>query len=145
MIRILASGTLLAALIALSIPASAQYPGAGGMGTTGTTSPTYTNKSYGVNKAAVGALIGAGVGGGVLYLLHHRHHTLTACVGSSGTTLDDGKNVYTVVGDSLTPNERIVAAGKKVKSDSGTPAFEVISVRKDLGRCEQPTTESARK
>ncbi len=142
MIRTLVTGALLAALSALSTPVLAQYnPGPGGMGGT---SPTYTNKSYGVNKAAVGALIGAGVGGGVLYLVHRHHHALTACTGPTGTTLDDGKNVYTVVGDSLTPNERIVAAGKKVKSDSGTPGFEVASIRKDLGRCEQPT-ESAQK
>lgn len=136
MIRTLLAGALMASLLALSTPASAQYPGA--MGTTGTT------KSYGVNKAAVAAIVGAGVGGGVLYLARHHHRTLTACVGSNGTTLDDGKDIYTVVGSSLTPNERIVAAGKKVKSDSGAPAFEVTSVRKDLGRCEAPV-QSAQK
>ncbi len=140
-------GTILTASLAFATTASAQYAGPGGMGTGGTSGagPTYTKKSYGVNKAAMAALVGGGVAGG-LFLLKHHHRTLTACVGSDGTTLDDGKDVYTIVGTSLTPREHIVAAGKKVKADRGAPGFQITSLRKDLGRCEQATpTVSAQK
>ncbi len=143
MLRTWLIGVIAAASLAVTTTAAAQYGGPGGMGGTG--SPTYTKKSYGVNKAAMAAVIGAaGVGGGLLLWKRH-HRTLTACVGSDGATLDDGKDVYTVVGSPLTPGERIIAAGKKVKSDDGTPAFEVRSVRKDLGRCEQQPSVSAQK
>jgi hypothetical protein len=134
--------------LAFSTAAWAQYPGPTGMGgTTGGTSgaPTYTKKSYGVNKAAMGALIGGGVGAGVFLLARHRHHgTMTACVGSDGKTLDDGKNVYNVLGSTLTPNEHLVLAGKKATTDTGEPGLEVTAIRKDLGQCEQPAV-SARK
>ncbi len=136
-------------VLAFVTAASAQYTPPGTMGTPGPAgaTPTYTKKSYGVNKAAMAAVIGGGVVGGALLLRHFRHHqrTMTACVGTDGSTLDDGKDVYTVVGSSLPPGERVVADGKKTKSDAGTPAFEVSSVRKDLGRCEPSTTASAQR
>ncbi len=149
MIRKWLVGTIIAASLVFVTSASAQYTGPGGTGGAGGTSggtgtPTYTNKSYGVNKGAMAALIGGGVAGGVLLLRHH-HHTLTACVGPQGTTLDDGKDVYTLIGAHLTPGEHVIAAGKKQKSDTGTPVFQLTGVRKDLGRCEQPTTVSAQK
>ncbi len=136
-------------VLAFAAVASAQYMPPGGMGPMGSTpgstgtTPTYTKKSYGVNKAAMGAVIGGGVAGGVLLFRHFHHPTLTACVGPSGTTLDDGKDIYSLVGGPLTPGERVVASGKKVESDTGTPAFEMSSVRKDLGRCGTSTTASA--
>ncbi len=142
MVRKWLVGTVITATLALASTASAQYTGPGGTGGTSGTAPTYTNKSYGVNKAAMAALIGGGVAGG-LFLLKHHHRTLTACVTPDGKSLDDGKDIYTVVGATLTPGEHIIAAGKKVKSDGGAPGFEVTSVRKDLGRCEQQPTLSA--
>lgn len=146
MIRKSLLSMIVTAFFALTTVASAQYMGPGGMGgiSGAPGAPTYTKKSYGVNKAAMAAVIGGGIGGGVLLLRHHRH-TMTACVGSDGATLDDGKDIYTLVGNSLTPGERIVATGKKLKSESGTPAFELRSVRKDLGRCEQQSVVAAQK
>lgn len=134
-------------LVALVTAASAQYMPPGGMGPMGGTpgtSPTYS-KTYGVNKAAIAAIIGAGATGGVLLFRHYRHRTLTACVGSDGTTLDDGKNVFSLLGGPLTPGEHVVASGKKVKSDGGAPAFEVSSIRKDLGSCGSQTTASLKR
>jgi hypothetical protein len=130
------------AVLGTSTAALAQYtpPGMGTAGAPGT--PTYSQKSYGVNKAALGAALGGGVVGGALLLRHfrHQHHTMTACVGSDGKTLNDGKDVYSVLGNSLTPNERLVVAGRKMKSDAGGATLEVTEVRKDLGRCEVPVS-----
>lgn len=145
MIRKWLASTIITATLAFATSASAQYTGPGGTmpggaGTGGnTTTPTYTKRSYGVNKAAMAAVIGAGIAGGTFFLMHRHHKTVTACVSPDGKTLDDGKDVYTIIGPSLTPSERIVASGKKLKSDSGTPAFEVSAVRKDLGRCTEQT------
>ncbi len=142
---------IITTVLAFATAASAQYMPPGGMGPMGSTpgptgtTPTYTKKSYGVNKAAMGAVLGGGVVGGVLLFRHFHHPTLTACVGPNGTTLDDGKDVYDLLGSPLTPGERVVATGRKMKSDEGGPAFEVISVRKDLGSCESQTTASAKR
>ncbi len=141
---VLAVGT---AFLVLSTAAWAQYtPPMGGTGGTSPTpgSPTYTKKSYGVNKGAMAAVAGGGVAAGALLLRHYHHrNTMTACVGSDGKTLDDGKDVYSVLGgSSLTPNERLEVAGKKTTSDTGAPALEVTGVRKDLGRCEQPAVSA---
>jgi hypothetical protein len=142
MFRKLLLNSIVLAVLGASTAAYAQYGGMGapGPGATGSTStPTYTQKSYGVNKAAMGAVLGGGVAGGALLVRHFRHrNTMTACVGSDGKTLSDGKEVYSARGESLIPNERLVVAGKKMKSDTGEPAIEVTQVRKDLGRCEVP-------
>ncbi len=122
------------AVVTMATVASAQYTPPGGMPTS--SSPTYSQRSYGMNKAAVAGIAAAGAGGGLLLFRHFHHHTMTACVGSDGRTLDDGKDTYTVVGSPLTPSERIVATGKKVRSDDGALGFEVSGVNKDLGRCE---------
>ncbi len=138
-------------VLAFATSLSAQYMPPSGMGPMGSTpgptgtTPTYVRKSYGVNKAAMGAVIGGGVAGGVLLFRHFHHPTLTACVGPNGTTLDDGKDVYDLLGSPLTPGERVVATGKKMKSESGAPEFDVLSVRKDLGRCGTSTTASAQR
>lgn len=142
---------IVVALLGSATTACAQYGGGGmggagtGMGGTTAGTPSYTQKSYGVNTAALGAGLGAGAVGGVLLVRHFHHpHTMTACVGSDGKTLSAGKETYSVLGNTLTPNERLVIDGKKMKSDTGEPVVEVRDVRKDLGRCEVPTT-SARK
>ena len=147
MFRKLFLNTILLAVLAASTAAYAQTYG--GMGAPGGTSPsstpTYTQKSYGVNKAAMGAALGGGIVGGALLVRHFRHRNMmTACVGSDGKTLSDGKEVYSARGESLIPNERLVVAGKKVKSDKGEPAIEVTQVRKDLGRCEVPALSASK-
>ncbi len=151
MLRKLLLNAMVLAVVGGSTAAYAQYSGSGGMGAPGGTSsptgtPSYTQKSYGVNKAAMGAALGGGIVGGALLLRHFRHqrNSMTACVGSDGKTLSDGKDVYSVLGSSLTPNERLVVQGKKMKSDTGESTLEVTEVRKDLGRCEVPAI-SARK
>lgn len=141
-------GSVLSLTLAFATTASAQYTGPGPMGTGGAGpspgSPAYTRKSYGMNKGIAVAAVAAGIGGGVMFLRHH-HRSMTACVGPDGKTLNDGKNTYAIVGAPLTPDERITASGKKVKSEAGESGFEVTSVRKDLGRCEQQSTVAARR
>ncbi len=144
--KLLLNTIVLAVLVASTAAFAQTYGGMGAPGGTGPTStPTYMQKSYGVNKAAMGAALGGGVVGGALLVRHFRHrNTMTACVGSDGKTLSDGKEVYSARGESLIPNERLVVAGKKIKSDTGEPAIEVTQVRKDLGRCEVPTLSASR-
>ncbi len=135
------------AVLGASTAAYAQYGGMGAPGGTSspTSTPTYTQKSYGVNKAAMGAALGGGAVGGALLVRHFRHrNTMTACVGSDGKTLSDGKEVYSARGESLIPNERLVVVGKKIKSDTGEPAMQVKQVRKDLGRCEVPPLSASK-
>lgn len=102
----------------------------------GSTSPS-TSKSYGVNKAAVGAAAGAGVGGAILLMTKLRHPSVTGCVGPDGKTLmkDNGQS-FPLLSGPLTPGERLVLSTKKSRDTSGTEGFDVLKVRKDLGRCE---------
>jgi hypothetical protein len=99
----------------------AQYPGGGGTGGTGT-GGTYTpgSRSYG-NGAKIGVAVGAAAGAGALfYMLHRRHNQVVGCVAPDGKTLKaDG--------------EHLAVVGKKMNGDE----LEVISVKKDLGQCEQ--------
>ena len=118
-------------LFAVAAPsARAQYP-AGGMG-----------GGYG-NGAAVGAGIGAAVGGAALvYWATHRQATVVGCVrpAGDGSQLVDERDhkTYSLVsgGESLKAGERVQLQGKKVKDSSGTPAFRVKKVARDLGSCD---------
>ena len=118
--------------------AFAQYGG----GTGGTTSGgTYnpSGKSYG-NGAAIGGAVAAGAGAGALLLfMHHRHSAVVGCVASDGKTLtaDNGKHTYQLTGTSVAAGEHISVAGKKSRGPSGIDELEVVSVKKDLGQCEQ--------
>jgi len=118
--------------------AVAQY--GGGTGSTangGTYNPS--GKSYG-NGAAIGGAVAAGAGAGALLLfMHHRHAGVVGCVASDGKTLtaDNGKHTYQLTGTSVAAGEHLSVAGKKSKGPSGIDELEVLSVKKDLGQCEQ--------
>lgn len=133
-------GTLLIALLASGC-ALAQYGGGGGMGGTGTTSPTYTpgSRSYG-NGAAIAGGVAGGAGAAALlyYTLHHRR-AVVGCVAPDGKSLttDDGKHAYQLAGTQVTGGERVSVVGKKSKNDLGADQLEVTAVKKDFGQCQQ--------
>ena len=121
--------------------AVAQY--SPGMPTPGTTTPTgstpvYTPKTYSVNKAMVGAGVGAAAaGGGLLYYVMKHRGVYEGCVTPDGKTLirKDGKR-FTLEGQSLARGNRVSFKAKKVESDSTGSTLEVESLRKDYGACE---------
>jgi len=114
--------------------------GGGGMGGTGT-GGTYTSRSYG-NGAKIGAAVGGAAGAGLLiYALHRRHTQIVGCVASDGKSLtsDKGKKTYQLTGEPVTPGERLTLVGKKTKGDGGIDELNVVSVKKNLGQCQQST------
>jgi hypothetical protein len=131
--------TLAAALIAgVCNVAVAQYPGPPG-GMPG--SPTYTPHGSYSNKGAIAGGIagGAAVVGGLLYW-HHTHTTLVGCVGGNGDKLrsDKDQKTYSLSNqqnETLKPGDRVGLTGKKIKSDSGEPTFEVHKLNEDVGMC----------
>jgi len=132
-IRLISTAAL---ILATAAGAWAQYPGGGGTGGTGT-GGTYTpgSRSYG-NGAKIGVAVGAAAGAGVLfYMLHRRHNQVVGCVAPDGKTLtaDDGKKTFSLAGTPVTGGEHLALVGKKMNGDE----LEVISVKKDLGQCEQ--------
>jgi hypothetical protein len=114
----------------------------GGTGTgTGSGTGTYTSRSYG-NGAKIGAAVGGVAGAGLLfYALHRRHAQVVGCVAGDGKsfTADKGKKTYQLTGEPVTPGERLSILGKKSKGDSGIDELQVVSVKKNLGQCEQST------
>jgi hypothetical protein len=127
--------------IASSAYAWAQYGGGGGgtggMGGTGTYNTT--NHSYG-NGAKIGAAVGGAAAGGLLiYALHRRHTRVVGCVTNDGKTLtaDNGKKTYQLKGEPVTPGEHLAVSGKKSKGSTGIDEFDVASVKKSFGQCQQ--------
>lgn len=89
---------------------------------------------------AIGA-IGAGIGIGIYYAIHHNHH-LTGCAisGTNGLELQNkgDQETYALVGavTGIKPGERIRVSGKRVKKSAGpTPQFLVEQLSKDFGPC----------
>lgn len=89
---------------------------------------------------AIGA-IGAGIGIGIYYAVHHGH-SLTGCTvsGSGGLELQGrgDQPTYALVGDmaGIQPGERIRVSGKKAKTAAGAkPQFIVEKLGKDYGAC----------
>jgi hypothetical protein len=107
------------------------------------TSPTpgtpgyVAHSSYGVNKAAVGAAIGAAAGGGILYYVVKHRGVYEGCVTPDGKTLvrKDGKR-FTLEGQSLARGNRVSFKARKSDSDSTGSTLEVENLRKDFGPCE---------
>jgi hypothetical protein len=93
---------------------------------------------------AIGA-IGAGIGIGIYYAVHH-NHSLTGCVisGADGLQLQSrgDQQTYLLVGDvaGIKPGERIHVSGKKAKAANGAgPQFIVEKLGKDYGSCKVST------
>jgi hypothetical protein len=89
---------------------------------------------------AVG-VIGAGIGIGIYYAIHH-NHSLTGCAASGANGLEfvnkGDQQRYSLVGavNAIKPGERIRISGKKVKKTAGpTPQFLVERLSKDFGPC----------
>ena len=89
---------------------------------------------------AVGA-IGAGIGIGIYYAIHHNHN-LTGCAVSGAEGLElvnkGDQQRYLLVGaaSAIKPGERILVSGKTVKKSTGpTPQFLVERLSKDYGPC----------
>jgi hypothetical protein len=129
--------------------AVAQYGGGGGMGGGGMPgSPTYnTHRSYSNKGAIAGGIAGgAALVGGLLYW-HHNHTKLVGCVNGKGDKLTSDKDQKTYSlsdqqNETLKPGNRVELSGKKLKSDSGEPTFEVHKMNKDLGMCTSTTAEA---
>jgi len=90
---------------------------------------------------AVGA-IGAGIGIGIYYAVHH-DHSLTGCAvsGANGIELQNKGNqqTYALVGavSAIKPGERIRVSGKRVKKTPGpAPQFLVERLSKNFGPCQ---------
>jgi len=89
---------------------------------------------------AVGA-IGAGIGIGIYYAIHHSH-SLTGCAASGANGLElqskgDGQT-YALAGAvaGIKPGERIRVSGKRVKNTTGpNQQFLVEQLSKDYGAC----------
>lgn len=132
---------ILAVALAASGCAIAQYGGGGGgMGGSGGSGGTYTPGSRSYGHGAVIGGVAAGAGAGALFLiLHHRHAQLVGCVSPDGRTLttDKGKHTYQLAGTPVTGGEHLAVQGKKLKGTSGVDELEIISVKKNLGQCEQ--------
>lgn len=125
-----------------NLAAVAQYGGGGGMGGGMPGSPTYNpHRSYSNKGAIIGGIAGgAAAVGGLLYWKHHNRAKLVGCVQGTGDKLVSDKDDQTYSlsnqqNESLKPGERLELLGKKLKSDSGEPTFEVHKMNKDLGQC----------
>ena len=127
----------------LAAPAFAQYGGAGGMGSTGSAGG-YQPPKGGYSSStgiAIGAAAAAGVG--VTYLALRNHGTIVGCVqpASDGVKLlnEKDRNTYALVASNVTLNagERVALRGKKSKTGSGSPSFQVSKIVKDYGSCRQ--------
>lgn len=87
---------------------------------------------------AVGA-VGAAIGVGVYYAVHH-DHSVTGCAasGPNGLQLQTQDNqIYTLIGNiaAIRPGERVRASGKKRKSTGASQEFLVEKLSKDYGAC----------
>jgi hypothetical protein len=136
-------------VLASSSLALAQYGGGGGTGGGGTSGTgTYSPRSYGSKGAIIGGVVaGAAVGGGLLYWKLHNRSKLQGCVTAAGDKLVNEKdnqtyNLTNAQGGSVKPGERVQVVGKKRKTDSGDPSFEVVKFSKDLGSCKPTTAET---
>jgi len=89
---------------------------------------------------AIGA-IGAGIGVGIYYAVHHSQ-TLTGCTvsGANGLQLQDkgDQRTYALVGavTAIKPGDRIRVSGKRLKKSAELPPqFLVDHLAKDYGTC----------
>lgn len=130
-IRILATVVACAMAVAATAPASAQ---------SGTPIGGVTKSDAAWIVVAIAA-IGAGLGIGIYYAVHHNQR-LTGCAvsGANGPELRnrDDQQTYALVGAvaAIKPGERVRVSGKRVKKSTGpTPQFLVDHLSKDYGVC----------
>lgn len=139
--NVLRTNLAIAVMVSLCGLAFGQYGGGGGGGGGMTGSPAYTPRgSYSSKGPAIaGAAAGAAALGGFFYWRHHRAK-LEGCVSGDGDKLlnDSDNTTYSLTNkqsETLKPGERLELRGKKLKNDTGEPAFEVHKVGKDYGSC----------
>jgi hypothetical protein len=115
----------------------------------GVTAPVPATAQIGVSNSdvvwigvAIGA-IGAGIGVGIYYAVHHSQ-SMTGCAVSVAGGLElqnkGDQQTYALVGavSAIKPGERIRVSGKRVKkTPSPTPQFLVDHMAKDYGPCPQ--------
>lgn len=112
-----------------------------------TASAATANAQIGVTKSqarwiVVGiAAIGAGIGLGIYFAIHHGH-SIKGCAasGPDGLQLQNqgDQKTYALVGEtaSIKPGERVRVSGKKAKTASGgSPQFIVEKFNRDYGSC----------
>ncbi len=136
--------TVVAVALALlmSGPAFAQYSG-GTMGGAATTGGYVPPKGGYKTSTGVGIAAGAAAGAGILYYVMHSRNRLAGCVQSSndGLSLVDDKHnqTYSLEGadGDVKAGERVQLKGKKVKDSSGAQSFQVRSVVRHLGSCQE--------
>jgi len=87
------------------------------------------------------AAIGAGIGIGIYYTVHH-NQKLTGCAVSRADGLElqnrDDMQTYALMGaiTTIKPGERVRVSGKRVKNSAGpTPQFLVDHLSRDYGAC----------
>jgi hypothetical protein len=106
-----------------------------------------TNGEVYTGAIAILAVVGAGAGIGIYFLVHHNHN-LTGCasVTPDGLRLrtDGDQQSYSLVGEiaAIKPGDRVRVSGKKQRREAaGTQSFLVEKVAKDFGVCRvQPAT-----
>jgi hypothetical protein len=87
------------------------------------------------------AAIGAGIGIGIYYAVHHNQR-LTGCAVSAANGLElqnsDDRQTYALVGAvaAIKPGERVRVSGKRVRNSAGpTLQFLVDHLSRDYGAC----------
>lgn len=123
----------------------AQYGGAPGMGTPGSTGGVYTPPKGGY-KSSTGIAIGgaAAAGVAVAYLVMRNRKSVVGCLAESaaGTELRDAKGqtyVLDAPNVSLKMGDRVKLSGRKTKTDTGAPGFAARKLVKDYGPCAAQT------
>ncbi len=134
----LARATILLAMLAGSMAASAQYSGTTGM--PGGSAPGGTSRNYGYKFGAKTLGIGAGAAAGATLLyMGMKHHTVKGCISPDGTKFTDksGHRYRLSASSSAPAGELVSVKSKKFKDRDGETVLNIIDVKKDWGRCEQ--------
>ncbi len=123
------TATVLCLVLALQV-----FPQTGGFGNIGPSKGE-------VVGIIVGAAVGIGVAGYLIYRGTHKHASIEGCVSSdeNGLILRNEKDnkTYTPAGGSgtLKSGQRVALSGKKAKDSTGKLIFQVQKLAKDFGAC----------